>query len=147
MINREVRHNFDKMLPESVDPEKLETWEDYVRRMDAQTREAFRIAREEIGKSVLLQKKYYDRTSHLIKYKVGDAVLIRDHRHHESGTKKLSDKYDGPYYVLDVLSDVSFRLERRWSRTESDTSWQNETLSSARKTEPWLGIPTIAHSQ
>ena len=112
MINREVRHNFDKMLPESVDPEKLETWDDYVRRMDAQTREAFRIAREEIGKSVLLQKKYYDRTSHLIKYKVGDAVLIRDHRHHESGTKKLSDKYDGPYYVLDVLSDVSFRLSK-----------------------------------
>ena len=112
MFNREVRHNFDKMLPESVDPEQLETWDDYVQRMDRQSREAFRVAREEIGRSVLLQKKYYDRTSHLNKYKVGDAVLIRDHRHHEAGTKKLADKYDGPYYVIDVLSDVSFRLSK-----------------------------------
>ena len=61
---------------------------------------------------MFLQKKYYDRTSNLIHYKVGDAVKIRDHRHLESGTRKLADKYDGPYFILDVLSDVNFRVAR-----------------------------------
>ena len=110
MINREVRHNFDKMLPESVNLEEVQTWDQYVQKMDAQQREAFQVAREEIGRSVLLQKKYYDRTTHLNKYKVGDAVMIRDRRHHGRGEGKLADKYDGPYYVIDVLSDVNFRL-------------------------------------
>ena len=112
MIDREVRHNFDKMLPSAQDQEELETWEDYVQRMDRQSREAFQAARDEIGRSVLLQKKYYDKSSHLNKYKTGDAVLIRDHRHHMKGEGKLSDKYAGPYYVLDVLSDVNFRLSK-----------------------------------
>ena len=139
MFNREMRHNFDKMLPEAVDPEKLETWDEYVQRMDQQTREAFQVARETIGRSVLLQKKYYDKNSNLIKYKVGDAVMVRDHRQHEAGTAKLSDKYDGPYFVIDVLSDVNFRLAKTENdkakvihhdrmhkikeRVEGDTSW------------------------
>ena len=39
--------------------------------------------------------------------------MIRDHRlFMESGTRKLANKYDGPYYVLDVLSDVNFRIAK-----------------------------------
>ena len=113
MFNRELMHNFDKMLPESANKEELETWDDYVRLMDDQTRRAFQVARETIGRNVLLQKKHYDRTANLIKYKVGDPIMIRDHRlFMESGTRKLANKYDGPYYVLDVLSDVNFRIAK-----------------------------------
>ena len=112
MINREVRHNFDKMLPDNVDAEKLRTWDEYVQEMDASTRAAFQAAREAIGRSVKLQKKYYDRTTHLNKYKVGDTVMMRDHRKFEAGEAKLVDKYDGPYFVLDVLSDVNFRIAK-----------------------------------
>ena len=31
MFNRELMHNFDKMLPESANKEELETWDDYVK--------------------------------------------------------------------------------------------------------------------
>jgi hypothetical protein len=112
MFNRELMHNFEKMLPTSESPYDHGSWEDYVQKMDDQTRRAFQAAREAIGRNVFLQKKHYDRTANLIKYKVGDTVMIRDHRQYERGTKKLSDRYEGPYYVVDVLSDVHFRITR-----------------------------------
>ena len=112
MFGREVMHNFDKMLPESADPEELKTWDEFVQAMDERTRRAFQVARETIGRNVLLQKKYYDRLSNLVKYEIGDAFMMRDHRVYEAGTKKFADKYVGPYYVLDVLSDVNFRVAR-----------------------------------
>ena len=112
MFNREMMHNFDKMMPECANQEELQTWDEYVRNMDDLTRRAFQAAREAIGRSVFLQKKYYDRTANLIQYKVGDSVKIKDHRLLEGGTRKLADRYDRPYFVLDVLSDVNFRVAR-----------------------------------
>ena len=112
MFGREVMHNFDKMLPESADPEELKTWDHFVQAMDEKTRRAFEVARETILRNVLLQKKYYDRAANLIKYEVGDATMIRDHRKYEAGTKKFADRYVGPFYVLDILSDVNFRVAR-----------------------------------
>ena len=61
-------------------------------------------------RSVLIQKKYYDRKTHLIKHKVGDAVMVRNMPRPEAGTAKFHDKYIGPYYIVDVLSDVNFRI-------------------------------------
>ena len=112
MMGREVSHNFDKMLPKSQDPDKLETWDDYVQAVDEDTREAFQAAREATGRAVLIYKKHYDSSSHLNKHQVGDTIMLRDFRHLEKGTKKMADPYDGPYYVLDVLSDVNFRIAK-----------------------------------
>ena len=38
--------------------------------------------------------------------------MIKNHRVFESGTKKFADRYVGPFYVLDILSDVNFRVAR-----------------------------------
>ena len=112
MFNREMMHNFDKMLPECANQEELQTWDVYVQNMDDLTRRAFQAAREAIGRSVFLQKKHYDKNSNLIHYSIGDSVRIKDHRLLEGGTRKLADRYDRPYFVLDVLSDVNFRVTR-----------------------------------
>ena len=112
MFGREVMHNFDKMLPESADPEELKTWDQFVQALDEKTRRAFEVARETIGRNVLLQKKYYDNKANLIHYEVGDAFMMRDHRKYVGGEKKFADRYVGPFYVLDVLSDVNFRVAR-----------------------------------
>ena len=112
MMGREISHNFDKMLPEATDPAKIQTWDEYVQAVDEDTREAFQAAREATGRAVLIYKKHYDRSSHLNKFQVGDPLMLRDFKKLEKGTKKLADPYDGPYYVLDVLSDVNFRISK-----------------------------------
>jgi hypothetical protein len=48
----------------------------------------------------------------LKRYKTGDRVLLKDHRPTQRGTKKLVDPWQGPYYVIDVMSDVNFRINK-----------------------------------
>ena len=43
-------------------------------------------------------------------YKEGDAVLVKDFSPKIRGERKLADKWVGPYFILDTLSDVLFRL-------------------------------------
>ena len=132
MFGRELMHNFDKMLPEAKNKDELEQWDDYVQKMDDMTRRAFQAARETIGRSVFLQKKHFDKTANLIHYTVGDVVMIKDHRLHETGTKKLANRYDGPYYVLDTLSDVNFRVAK--SSTDRPRVIHHDRM---KKVEQW----------
>ena len=55
------------------------------------------------------QKKYCDRTSRLIKNKEGDVVWLKD-TPKIRGEKKLADKWVGLYFILDVWSDLNFRV-------------------------------------
>jgi len=71
---------------------------------------AYQVARKTIGRNVKMQKKYYDRASNLIAYREGERVLIKDYTPKVRGEKKLADKWMGPFYVLDVLSDINFRI-------------------------------------
>ena len=65
--------------------------------------------RMHLKRAATAQKKYYDRDAHLYKYKEGDTVKLRRFRK-EAGTHKYSDRYEGPYFILDVLGTVTFRI-------------------------------------
>ena len=108
-LGREVYHNADLMMPQKPEEDKVTT-EQYVQRWENDMRLAYRVARETIGRNVKIQKKYYDRSCHLVKYKEGDAVMLKDYSPKVRGTRKLADKWVGPWYVLDVLSDINFRI-------------------------------------
>ena len=110
--NREAVHNIDKMLPRD-ETNQPETYDEFIQRMDEETRLAYEIAREVMGRSAKITKKYYDKNSHLNKHKVGDPVMIRQVViRADKGTKKFHDKQTGPWWVVDVMSDVNFRVCR-----------------------------------
>ena len=108
-LGREVFHNADLMLPRKPE-EDPPTREKYVQRWEDDMRLAYRIARETIGRNVKVQKKYYDRRANLIAYKEGDQVMLKDYSPHIRGHRKLADRWVGPYFILDVLSDINFRV-------------------------------------
>ena len=110
-FGREIFHSSDLMMPKPTTSDDV-TREQYVKLWEADVRLAYEVAREKIGRNVKIQKKYYDRSSHLIAYKEGDAVMLKDYTPKIRGEKKLADKWDGPLYILDVLSDVNFRVIR-----------------------------------
>ena len=58
------------------------------------------------------QKKYADQHRRDEKYNIGDKVLLdtTDITFTE-GSKKLLDKYIGPYKIISVISDVSYKLD------------------------------------
>ena len=108
-LGREVFHNADLMLPRKPE-EDPPTREKYVQRWEDDMRLTYRIARETIGRNVKVQKKYYDRRANLIAYKEGDQVMLKDYSPHIRGHRKLADRWVGPYFILDVLSDINFRV-------------------------------------
>ena len=108
-LGREIYHNADLMLPHKPE-EDPPTRQQYVQRWEDDMRLAYRIARETIGRNVKIQKKYYDRRSNLIAYKEGDQVMLKDYTPQIRGHRKMADRWVGPFYILDVLSDINFRV-------------------------------------
>ena len=110
-FGREISHSADSILPEN--PAKLRTSRDlYVRRLERDNHIAYDICRQVTGRSVQSQKKYHDRCAHLNRYKVGDSVSLRVTAQAEAGMAKLRDRWDGPYFIIDVISDVDFRIAK-----------------------------------
>lgn len=58
------------------------------------------------------QKKYADKNRRHDEFNVGDRVLLNaEDINFTSGTKKLLDKYIGPYTILEKISVVTYKLE------------------------------------
>lgn len=53
-------------------------------------------------------KKYYDRTTKTIKYKVGDKILLIEH----DRKTKLHNLHRGPYTITEIVSDTNVKYKR-----------------------------------
>ena len=107
-LGRNIYLPVDRMMPLDPDVHPLPVHE-YARKLVDDIRANFATARLRLNKAATVMKKHYDRTAHLRAYKVGDAVKLRVFRK-EKGVSKFAERFSGPYYVLDILSDVRFRI-------------------------------------
>ena len=107
MFGRNVDMPADLMMPPdpSIQPKPVD---DYVRDYERKIRCSYQLAREHLQKAATAAKKYYDRDAHLYSYKTGDTVKIREVKM-EKG-QKFTDKYKGPFYVIDKLGDLTYRI-------------------------------------
>ena len=94
------------------------------------------------------RKRNYDRKQNLNHYSTGDVVMLKNYSPSEPGTKKFRNKFNGPYYVIDQLSDIHFRvaadrngrerivhhdmMEKMHEREPEDLSWVYEKSRSHR---------------
>ena len=77
-----------------------------------QVGETMKIVQHNLQKAQEHQKKYADQNRRELTFKVGDLVLLNtEDITFTEGTKKLLDKYIGPYKVLEVVSPLSYRLD------------------------------------
>ena len=84
---------------------------DYVRKLEGQIQRTFVMVRECLGKAAQRNKRYYDRKHHLNCYKRGDLVLMKTMVKQPGRSPKLQDRYEGPFVVIDKLSDLSYRIQ------------------------------------
>jgi hypothetical protein len=99
------------MLPAPPTP-KFEHLDDYVQQLERNQNMAYDAARQALGKAVKAQKKNYDRFHNLNRYNTGDVIMLKNHNPPEPSTKKFKEKFLGPFYVLESLSDINFRVVR-----------------------------------
>ena len=68
-------------------------------------------ARENLERSVGLQKKYYDKKHRDIKYEVGDLVLLTTRNLKMMGTPgKLQKRFVGPFGVIETIGHQTYKL-------------------------------------
>ena len=58
------------------------------------------------------QKRNYDLRAHPKRYEPGDAVWIHNPARKKGISPKLSRPWDGPYLVVDRISDVTYRIQK-----------------------------------
>ena len=109
MLGRSITMPADLMMPQdpSVHPRTIN---EHVAKIERDLRWSFQVARDHLRKRAEATKRYYDRHTHLNKYETGDAVKLRVCR--RGPGMKMVDKYEGPYFVIDQLGDVTFRVAR-----------------------------------
>ena len=70
------------------------------------------IAKEEILRSQLKQKEYYDsKGKRKEEFKIGDKVLRYNAAQHNSKSGKLDDKWSGPYLIHQVMLNGSYKIK------------------------------------
>ena len=149
MFNRLAHMPYDIMTPETPDAVALPQ-NQYVLMIRRRMRRVHQLAREQLGHAASMSRKYNDRLTNLNRYSPGDPVLMKV-MIKTPRTGKMEDRYKGPYYVVDVLSDSSLRIVRApmekpfvvhhdrikpyvpRKASETDTSWVLDLSKTAKK--------------
>lgn len=66
---------------------------------------------EIIKKEQSIQKKLYDQKHKNINFKPGQKVLIKFDFQEPNKTKKLANKYRGPFTIVEKLTEVNYKVE------------------------------------
>ena len=109
-FGRELRFTIGRIVPDPTDNE-TQTYCDYIKKLKSKIQKAFDVTRSNLKRSAMYYKKYYDKNAYVYDYKPGMKVLLFDHTQVEKGTKKLGPKYVGPYFILDRVGTVNFRVQ------------------------------------
>ena len=130
---------------------------DYVKVTEDRIQRTFRAVRDKLGQTAKRNKRYYDRKFHLNCYRRGDLVLMKTSVRVLGKSPKIMDRYNGPYVVLDKLSDVTYRIQAGPNKRarivhhdrlkayaprdplENDTSW----IDRHNRPEPVLLSPEV----
>ena len=110
MFGRQPDLPWDVMVPKRPDSEPM-LQHDYIKKVKRDMRRIHQLAREKAGKATTVIKRYNDRKSHLNLYQVGDLVMLRSYKI-MPGLIKLKDNYEGPVFIIDVVSDITFRVTK-----------------------------------
>lgn len=139
----------EECAPESMDSYKSE--------LTSMLQDAYDHVRQTMAASHDTQKKYYDKRRRHTVFKVGDLVRLKSHPRSSAAAgfaAKLAPVYKGPYRVVQVMSDLNYRLVDNLSEEDIGVhhvsnllpffSWDDGAQASCNgphyRTE---GVPTV----
>ena len=108
-FGRELKFTVGSTVPDPAE-DKAKDYVEYVKKLKHQLHVAYELTRQSLRKRAMQCKRYYDRNMKLIKYKAGSRVMIKDYSPRDKGEGKMCAKFSGPYWVIDKLGDVNYRI-------------------------------------
>ena len=113
MLGKEVYLPLDVCFHPDTMPESVDTPStDYVTELRDNLQNVHEHAREQLQSAMRRQKRHYDRFAAKHGFEVGEFVWVRDETRRKGRCPKLQLAYDGPYLIIDKISDVVFRIQR-----------------------------------
>lgn len=110
MLEREIEVPLDVMTEPTPDTPPLAT--EYALALQQRLAGAHEVARRHLGKAAERQKRNYDKRVSSKPFRVGDSVWLHNIRRKKGRNPKLDCPWEGPYLVVSVLSDVTYRIQR-----------------------------------
>jgi hypothetical protein len=93
-------------------PLRYRAVENYGEMVSQQWHNALEIARENVEKAQISQKKYYDEGSKVISFEEGDRVMLQE----PPKPGKFNMKWEGPHVVIKKISDLNYRIEHSFTK-------------------------------
>ena len=119
------------------DAPEVRTSYQYLFEVKERLEETLRIAREELGKAQVRQKRYYDRKAEERSLEVGDKVLLL----RPTDSNKLIMQWKGPYQVEAKRSDNDYRINVE-ARAKLITLICSRSIRREPRMERWLRLST-----
>ena len=113
MLGREVSLPLDLTTRLSTVESEANLTEDYALRLRETMQSAHERAREHLKASARRQKKTYDRKTMPTTLEAGQLVWLHNPSKRKGLSPKLQRRWEGPYRIVDKLSDVTYRIQRR----------------------------------
>ena len=110
MFGRELELPIDVIC--SLPQDKYATAPDYIHELQKRIESAHELARTQLKKSACSQRRHYNLKADGTAYEIGSAVMARIGTKTVGLSPKLQPKWDGPYLVTHLLSDVVVRIQR-----------------------------------
>ena len=109
---RHLRLPVDLAFGKPPEGQSVNSEDEYVQNIVDDMRYIHDMARISIGREIETYKDCHDRNLNFTKYVVGQLVLVYNKRAKFQRSRKMVSPYEGPYKIVDKLSDVTFVLER-----------------------------------
>jgi hypothetical protein len=150
MLGRELPMPSYLLLP-PPEPYKEKHPGEYVKLLQQKLQEVHQVAREKLEGGHVKQKKQYDKSAHLRKWKEGQAVWLYNPTKTVGKSPKLTIFWEAqPYVITKVISDVIMKIQRekgskprvvhvdRLKPVERvvDTSWYHPTDDQETRLDP-----------
>ena len=92
----------------------------YVKQVESDMRDVNLRVRDHTTRAMLAQKYYHDRKIHQFDYQEDDLVFVKRMRYLPL-TRKITNRYEGPYVILHRLSGNCYRIARKGETVQTVT--------------------------
>lgn len=113
MLGREVELPVDLLYgkPPTDETHLERTSVDYLENLWTRMWAVHDLARKQMTRASDRQKRHYDLNASTTVYKPGDAVWVYNTRL-QGGSRKLTRPWEGPYIIIQQLSDLVYKVKR-----------------------------------
>ena len=142
-FGRELRMPIDVLMdlpPECVD--RHTTPHEYLKKLQDNAADAYRLAREKLRACAQRRKHHYDLKVKSEQFKVGDWVYYHYPRRFKSRSLKWQKSYTGPYLIVRLIEPVNCVLQKSHKAKPFVAHFDKLKRCEGPTAESWLSVDT-----